>query len=183
MDYHTAQNNNWLKIIGKSFLFVALLFMLLSFIMPVFTLKDKRPYQMFEAFYSEKKDSVDAVMIGASNTYACWQSAIGWGDYGIAVSVLGFANLMPQAIRYYIEEARKTQPNALYIININNIKTTEVIPKWMTVSVTPRPASGLPKTHPTTDLFCVIRRVRKRSRVSYTNRGISDMSDANTQRI
>lgn len=100
--------------------------MLLLYIMPLFTINDKRPYQMYEAFYNERKDSVDAVIIGASNSYASWQSAIGWGDYGIAVSMLAFPNLMPQAIRYCIEEARKTQPNALYIINVNNFKSTEI---------------------------------------------------------
>ena len=105
--------------------------MLLSFIMPLFTVTDKKPYQTYEAFYNEKKDSVDAVIIGASNSYVSWQSAIGWGDYGIAVSTLGFAGLMPHAIRYYIEEARKTQPNALYIINVNNFKSTTVQQKWI----------------------------------------------------
>ena len=126
MDNRTGQGKKWLKIIGKCFLFTVLLFMLLSYIMPIFTVDDKRPYQMYEAFYNEKNDSVDAVIIGASNSYASWQSAIGWGDYGIAVSMLGFADLMPQAIRYYIEEARKTQPNALYIINANNFKSTTI---------------------------------------------------------
>ena len=80
-------------------------------------------YGRVKGFYAERPGSLDAVFIGASNVHSFWQPAIGWQTQGIAVYNLSFDSMPIMCVRYLIEEARKKQPNALYIINLNNYKS------------------------------------------------------------
>jgi len=75
-----------------------------------------------KSFYKENRGSLDAVVLGASNVHQFWQPAIGWQKRGIAVCNLSFDSLPILSFRYLIAEARKTQPNALYIINLSTFK-------------------------------------------------------------
>ncbi len=70
----------------------------------------------------EKKRSMDAIFIGASNVSAFWQPLFGWADHGIAVWSISVSGLTCAAIKYMIIEARKTQPDALYIVNLSTFK-------------------------------------------------------------
>jgi len=79
-------------------------------------------YARIKSFYNEKKGALDAVIIGASNVHQFWQPAIGWQRRGIAVSNLSIDSLPILSFSYLITEARKTQPNALYIINLSTFK-------------------------------------------------------------
>ena len=88
----------------------------------IFNVGHDRSFQAMEGFYREKKNSLDAVYIGGSNVHAFWEPPIGWNDGGIAVWSLSMDSMPGNAIKYLISEARKTQPNALYIININAFK-------------------------------------------------------------
>ena len=80
-----------------------------------------RDYQLMAGFYEEREDSLDAVYIGASHVFAYWQPPLAWGNYGIAVYSFASSRQPITAARYMIEEARKTQPDALYIVSINSI--------------------------------------------------------------
>lgn len=84
-------------------------------------------FQSLEGFYKERKDSLDAVYIGASTVHAFWQPPLAWGDKGIAVYSYSIDGLKPQAYPFLIDEARKTQPNALLIFDINSFRTTEIL--------------------------------------------------------
>ena len=86
-------------------------------------------YFKVKGFYLEKRDVLDAVFIGASNVHAFWQPAIGWFNHGIAVLNLSINGIPIASNRYLIAEARKTQPNALYIINLNSFKSDKAIVK------------------------------------------------------
>ena len=70
----------------------------------------------------EKKGSMDAVFIGASNVLEFWQPSFGWADHGIAVWNLSMPGLTCAAFKNTIIEARKTQPDALYIISLSTFK-------------------------------------------------------------
>lgn len=76
--------------------------------------------QAIPGFYREPKDSLDAVYIGASNVYWFWSAPLAWHNYGIKVYPFASGNLPFVADKYVIEEIRKTQPNALIIIGVNN---------------------------------------------------------------
>lgn len=70
-------------------------------------------------FYLEKKDSLDAVVVGPSATYAYWEPTTAWEEYGIACYPYSTAQQPLASTRFIIEECRKTQPDALFVININ----------------------------------------------------------------
>ena len=75
----------------------------------------------------EKRNSMDAVIIGASNVISFWQPVFGWADHGIAVWSVSIPGLSCAAVKYMMIEARKTQPDALYIINLSNFKGNGII--------------------------------------------------------
>ena len=79
---------------------------------------DDRSYSMIRGFYEEEENSLDAVFIGSSTSYTDWNAAIAWENYGIT----GFSFTSPAqhfaAQEYLCKEARKTQPNAVYVFNL-----------------------------------------------------------------
>lgn len=70
-------------------------------------------------YYMEKENSLDAVIIGPSSTYAYWEPTTAWEEYGIAVYPYSTAQQPLCSTRFILEECRKTQPDALYVLNIN----------------------------------------------------------------
>jgi hypothetical protein len=82
---------------------------------------DYRSYQTIGGFYEEADDSLDAVYLGSSNCYAFWNALIAWKNHGLTVFPYTCAGMPLYAIEYVIREARKTQPDALYIVNINSV--------------------------------------------------------------
>lgn len=87
--------------------------------------EDYRNYQWVSGFYEEPENSLDAVYFGSSTTYTFWVAPYAFKNYGIAVWPYASNSQPFEAVRYLIEEARKTQPDALFIFNINNINPTE----------------------------------------------------------
>ena len=71
-------------------------------------------------FYDEPYDTIDAVYIGSSNTYSFWQAPLAWKDHGIAVCAFAASNHPVQACVYEMEEIRKTQPNAMFRVKLDN---------------------------------------------------------------
>ncbi len=112
------------KIILRSVVFLLLLTVIV-FAVPGRILGVNTPgnYGRVKGFYAERDGALDAVFIGASNVHSFWQPAIGWQTQGIAVYNLSFDSMPLMCSRYLIEEARKKQPNALYIINLNIFKS------------------------------------------------------------
>ena len=82
-------------------------------------------YLNSKGFPKEKKGSLDGVYIGASNVHAFWQPLIGWAEYGIAVYSYSFDAMPAGAVRHLMEVARKRQPDALYMVNLNQFKYSE----------------------------------------------------------
>ena len=82
---------------------------------------DYRLYQWIGAFYENEQDTVDAVYIGSSTVYAFWCPSIAWKDYGISVWNYTSPRQPLAAAKYIIEDCRKTQKDALYIVNLNRV--------------------------------------------------------------
>ncbi len=113
-----------IKKIGLSLVFLCLLIGALIGFNNMFKLdKASWSYQTWHGFYNEKPGSLDAVYIGSSNVHAFWQPPLAWSDYGIAVRSLSIDALPIPAVLNLIKEAQKTQPDALYIINLNEFKS------------------------------------------------------------
>ncbi len=119
------------KKIVKAIAFVVIFVILFNIIEFPLTKFDVHAYQTWGAFYSEEKKTLDAVYIGPSTTYAFFQAPLAYNDYGITVLPISIPNMPAASIKYVIEEARKTQPDALYIINANNFRSVDNISTWI----------------------------------------------------
>lgn len=88
--------------------------------------EDRRNYQWVGGFYAEPEGSLDAVYIGSSNCYAFWNPLLAWESHGIAVYPYA-SNDQPFAVTaHLITEVRKTQPNALILVNLNSLRDTVI---------------------------------------------------------
>lgn len=84
---------------------------------------DDRTTRRINGFYSSEKNSLDAVYFGSSATYAFFIAPYVWHEYGITVYPYCSPAQPVQVTKFLIEEARKTQPDALYIINLSTIRS------------------------------------------------------------
>ncbi len=110
------------KLILKTAAFVLAFFTLLSIVSQVLVSHDDyRNYQWIAGFYEEREDSLDAVYIGGSNVYSFWAAPLAWEKYGITVYPFACNSQPLAAAEYLIKEARKTQPDALFLVSINGI--------------------------------------------------------------
>lgn len=111
----------------KTVLFALIFILLFSYVSQVVTYpSDYRNYQWIGGFYEEEEESLDAVYIGSSNCYAFWNSMTAWDEYGIAVYPYSCNAMSFIATEYLIKETRKTQPDALFIVNVNTISELTV---------------------------------------------------------
>lgn len=79
-------------------------------------------------FYTEPKNSMDAVVVGSSSTYSYWVPTTAWEEYGVTMYSYSTAQQPLAATRFVIDECRKTQPDAAYIINLNMALVEEMSP-------------------------------------------------------
>ncbi len=88
--------------------------------------EDRRNYQWVGGFYEEPEASLDAVYIGSSNCYAFWNPLLAWESHGITVYPYATNDQPFAATSYLITEVRKTQPDALIIVNLNSLRDTVI---------------------------------------------------------
>ena len=109
------------KKIIKPIVFILLLIVLVLIVQSrAFKINDSRSYQTFKGFYAEPSNSLDMVYIGQSNVYPFWNAPLCWREYGFTTYPLAIGAMPCRSTKYIIEEARKTQPDALYLINLNS---------------------------------------------------------------
>ncbi len=88
---------------------------------------DYRSEQWIGGFYKEPARSLDAVYVGSSTCYAYWNPLYAWENYGIAVYPYTCNSQHFIAAEYLIREVRKTQPDALFIVNTNTIEENRMV--------------------------------------------------------
>ncbi|MBQ6415358.1 MAG: SGNH/GDSL hydrolase family protein, partial [Butyrivibrio sp.] len=72
----------------------------------------------YVGFYSEKNNTIDAVMIGSSPVYPCISNPMIYGDMGITMYPLASNMQRPVATKYLVEEVLKTQTPDLFIFEM-----------------------------------------------------------------
>ncbi|MBQ6372963.1 MAG: hypothetical protein IJJ45_00575 [Clostridia bacterium] len=87
---------------------------------------DYRNYQTIGGFYHESENSLDAVYLGSSNCYTFWNAPAAWNRYGLTVYPYASASQPFCATEYLIRETRKTQPDALFIVNVNGVEADDL---------------------------------------------------------
>lgn len=107
-----------IKIVAFLVIFVTLFYCVQNVLIYCEARDQKRFAEFFE---NEKENSLDAVFLGSSATYAFWNPPVAFSEYGIAVASLSNSSQPGFSAKFLIEEARKTQPDAVYIINITRM--------------------------------------------------------------
>ena len=104
----------------RGIFFVVIFWLIFCYVQEVFKHPDHDidSYKYMAGFYDIPDDSLDAVYIGSSIGYMFFCPSWAWEHYGIAVYPFASGGQPISAAKYLIEEARKKQPDALYIINI-----------------------------------------------------------------
>ena len=114
-----------LKRILKVAIFLAILGVILSGIQTVMVTPSYKARQFVSDFYKEPNNTLDAVFLGSSGTYNFWNAPYAWNKYGLAVYPFSTGTQPFEATEFLIREARKTQPNALYIVQIRNLSLSD----------------------------------------------------------
>ena len=105
-----------------SLCFVILLLISVFSIQGYFTNGEKLHHDRIGMLQSETPDALDAIYIGGSDVHFFWKPLIGWNQYGIAVWNYSIDSCSISAVKYMLIEARKTQPDALYLISLSTFK-------------------------------------------------------------
>lgn len=83
-------------------------------------------HELISGFYSETDDSLDAVFLGPSCEYMFYEPPLAWKHYGIKTWSFASPGQPFEASRYLIEEAKKTQPNVLFVITVNDLLNDDI---------------------------------------------------------
>ncbi len=110
------------KCVFKSVTFMLIFIVLLSLVSRIMTVNSSNmEYQLMTGIYGEEENSLDAVYLGSSDTYAFWNPLVAFEGYGICVYQYNCSSQPITVAEDLIKEARKTQPDAVYIIPINTL--------------------------------------------------------------
>ncbi|MDO4608987.1 MAG: hypothetical protein Q4B40_07355 [Clostridia bacterium] len=106
----------------KSIIFMLIFAVLLSCVSRIMTVNSfSEEYQLMTGIYKEEENSLDAIYIGSSVTYTFWNPVVAFKQYGICVYQYNCSSQPLTVAEDIIREARKTQPNAVYIIPVNTL--------------------------------------------------------------
>ena len=111
-----------IKPLLRALAFIMLLVLSVFLVLDAFGVDSYRAHDHLRLFAQEKPKSLDAVFIGGSNVHAFWQPMLGWAQHGIASYNYSFDSVPIVAIKYLVAQARRTQPDALYVITLNTYK-------------------------------------------------------------
>lgn len=104
------------------FIAFAVIFILLLIVVTNVTMEgETNNISILQQFYEAPANSLDAVYIGSSNCLEYWNSMVAWEQYGICVQPFSTTHNPFSNSEHFITEARKTQPDALYIVNVNSL--------------------------------------------------------------
>ncbi len=73
-----------------------------------------------DSVFTQRADSLDAVFLGPSTTYASWVSPVAFSEYGITVYSMASAAQPLFASEFMIDDVKRKQPDAVFIINITH---------------------------------------------------------------
>ena len=71
-----------------------------------------------EDFYAQPKDTLDVVFVGSSAAYAFFSPMRLYADTGLTAAMIATPNQTVDMLPAILEEGRRTQPNALYVIEL-----------------------------------------------------------------
>lgn len=106
---------NILRASAFSIIFV----MILSFVTTFFKMTDSINIATIEGFYKEPKNSIDVMMIGASEVYADYSATTAWKDYGYTSYSLGVSGVPGSLYKSMLRESLTRQHPKLVVFEVN----------------------------------------------------------------
>ena len=106
------------KTIIKIAAFAVIFLLLAAGVTQLMQPKQNVSYQYMRGFYNEPDNTLDAIYIGSSAVYSAWLAPLAWERYGFTSWSLSSSAQPLSAARYLIENARKTQPDAVFMIDL-----------------------------------------------------------------
>lgn len=76
-------------------------------------------------FYAEPQNTLDVVFIGSSTLRSSINPLVLWEEYGITSYDMATSSQRPSGIIWMLKEALKYQKEAIYVIDVNNIRFDE----------------------------------------------------------
>lgn len=116
------------KNIMKTILFLAIAVVLLLGVQRVLNVSNhfsEHTEMVFDGYYSEKENTLDAVLIGNSHIYKFWQSAFAWEQNGLATLPLSTSDMPASVVKNMAIEALKTQKPKVLVIDATEFAEAE----------------------------------------------------------
>jgi hypothetical protein len=116
------------KTIIKGILFLAIGILLLLGLQSVFGVSNhfsEHTEMMFEGYYDQKEDTLDAVLIGNSHVYKFWQGAFAWEQNGLAALALSTSDMPCSIVKNIAVEACKTQSPKVMVFDATQFAQAE----------------------------------------------------------
>lgn len=110
-----------LKVFLNSILFIIITVCILSVLSVVITSDYSAENIGIRAFYKEKKNTFEAVFVGASATYTNWLTTYAWHNYGFPTAVYSIPCMPCGVYKYTIKDILNYQNPKVIIINIDSI--------------------------------------------------------------
>ena len=103
---------------------LVLLCMLMTFLhMADYTLRpdDEGVRTRLEDFYAQPRDTLDVVFVGSSAVYTFFSPLRMYDRTGLTSALYATPNQSVPMLRYILEEGRRRQPNALYVVELRSM--------------------------------------------------------------
>lgn len=116
------------KNIIKTVLFLAFAVVLLLGLQKVLNVSNhfsEHTEMVFDGYYSEPENTVDAVLIGNSHIYKFWQSPYAWRQNGLATLPLSTSDMPASIVKNMAIEALKTQKPKVLVIDATEFAAAE----------------------------------------------------------
>ena len=110
------------KMLLRAVIFAVAVVLVFLYLNAVFTIPNSDPNRrIFNAFYAEKKDTIDAVYLGTSATNRYFIGPLAYEETGLAEFDLAAMGMPLIFMQNLMKEVEKTQDPALYIIELRGV--------------------------------------------------------------
>lgn len=102
----------------------------------ILLLKSEDGIEQMQAYYLQKENTVDVLLLGSSHTYCDVNTGVLWDEYGISAFDLGGAEQPFWNSYYFLKEALKTQKPKVIVLDITipGIRSEEYQPRVWSVT-------------------------------------------------
>ena len=109
----------------RAVIFVLIAVLGIGLISPAFVVNNEWDMRHMHGFFLEPEDSLDVVLIGASQLYTGYSAPLAWRDYGFTSYPLAVSNIPSRLYGSLLTEAVNRQHPKLIVVDIDGFLTDE----------------------------------------------------------